>query len=106
MWLNEWLLLISFVTCKIPDGNQLNTAKAASTKKHLASGPDPSKSDNKKQKKRPSKSIAEIFVGIIKLKGLEAASRPIEQSQLLDQKEHYSAFLCKLESELGDLVLI
>jgi hypothetical protein len=143
MWLNERPLLTSFVSHKIPDGIQLDTAKAASTKKGLASVPDSSKSGNKKQKKSPSESIAEAFVGFIKLKESEAASRPkdfaeslggdlqnvlkaqatkeqidllekqiavvtrcIEQSQSVEQKECYSASLCKLESELDDLVLI
>jgi hypothetical protein len=41
MWLNERPLLTSFVSRKIPDGIQLDTARAASTKKRLASVHDP-----------------------------------------------------------------
>ncbi len=39
-------------------------------------------------------------------KQIAVVMRCIEQSQSLEQKECYSASLCKLESELDDLVLI
>jgi hypothetical protein len=52
MRLNEQPLLTSFVSHKIPDGIQLDTAAKGSNKKRLASVPDGTKSvNNKKQKK-------------------------------------------------------
>ncbi len=52
MWLNEQPLLTSFVSHKIPDGVQLDTAANGSNEKCLASVPDGTNSvNNRKQKK-------------------------------------------------------
>jgi hypothetical protein len=50
VWLNKRPILTSFVSRKIPDGVQLDTTKP-SAKQRLALESDPTKSDNKKQKK-------------------------------------------------------
>jgi len=52
MWLNEWPLLTTFVSRKIPDGIQLDTMKAEA-KKRSASDCDSTKSDGQKVHQNP-----------------------------------------------------
>jgi hypothetical protein len=108
MWLNEWPLLTLFVSQKIPDGIQLDTFISCVKIKEEEATAHPQnimdslggelKSFLRSQAVKEKIDLLEKQIAVV--------TRCIEQSQSPAQKVCYTIVLCKLESELDDLVII